>query len=791
MKGKILSAVLMAAVLLCGCENGGAANTDTEKTQAAQYSSGDMVTVSAIKAKYAEATSDNLVMPLYNVAPDEKFDFKFRYNLMEDYSGVSDFVTVHTDKKCLPESIMYTYNDYEETADGGCILTISPVGGVLENETDEADYFENDHAVWGNAAVYYIAIWYDTNAETLVKLDEPIIVPFTVKHDVPAPEVRGVVDSNGCFSLQWDPVEGADEYRVYTLTTGEQWTGDSNPAINDAETGYSDCSLLFEASTTDTYFMNFDGSGENVNRFDRSVSDKEYIIGQNYCVNGEYYVSAVIDGKESGFARAVETADLKIPYKLTDECDIMFERYTDVSELPLTLDVINIDGSITSRNVMYTFQMENTYIEGYKTPEYAFTIEGTAITGCVSMDVEDPNYEFPETVGSISATGFTEPQNNIKSVPDSDVENVSADLKDGETLVERQIEASKEYTSQGEENTAVVLSDNLAIFADSSAEEWIAVNLAGGETEISLKAFPELQIYSELEDVLNKVYYQNPYILGLYEYSYDYGEKVLNVNYVYDKSEIASRQQEIYSAADKIISEIITDDMNDSEKQLAIYEYLENNGSYDYDALENAKSNNYTKTDSADFEDSFNAYGILVKQKGVCQSYACAYKLLCSMCGLDCNVVTGYLNGSLPHAWNNVNIDGGWYQTDITNNGKSIGIPYFLYNSDTETAECTGYTEDKLYDLDSELSGYFSSSTDYEYYHANNLCASSLDEMKKILGSELDKNADVICIRYDGEMPEQSDAVKAVSEVYYGKNRENELSTLKFGMKNGFIILSN
>ena len=70
------------------------------------------------------------------------------------------------------------------------------------------------------------------------------------------------------------------------------------------------------------------------------------------------------------------------------------------------------------------------------------------------------------------------------------------------------------------------------------------------------------------------------------------------------------------------------------------------------------------KTGDDTYEYAFNTYGILVKKVGVCQSYAYAYKLLCNLAGVECNVVTGYLDGNLPHAWNAVKIDDAWYETE-------------------------------------------------------------------------------------------------------------------------------
>ena len=234
MKNRIIPLIAAAALLLGGCGNGTDKVNFTEEAAVSEggYAAADGITVSDIKAKYEDDESEGFV-PIYNAAPDEEFDFKFGFDFMEDYDTGEDYVTVHTDKRCFEESQIYAYETAVEVEDG-CIITIAPMRAVLENKSDEEEYFENDRPTWGNAAVYYIAVWYDTEADSPQKLSEPVIIPFTVKHDVPAPEVRGVVDSNGRFSLQWEPVDGAEEYRIYTLTDGDIWTGDNNHPLHAA-----------------------------------------------------------------------------------------------------------------------------------------------------------------------------------------------------------------------------------------------------------------------------------------------------------------------------------------------------------------------------------------------------------------------------------------------------------------------------------------------------------------------------------------------------------------------------
>lgn len=789
MKIKMIPLFVAAGLILSGCGNNTATENVSEETIISEgsYAAGERKTVSEIKAGYSNSDSGSELVPIYNVAPDETFDFKFGFDYMEHYDPSLEYVTVHTDKKCRDESKIYTYADAEGTSDGGCMITVSPMRAVLENNTDEEDYFENDHAIWGNAPVYYIAVWYDTEADSPQKLKKPKVIPFTVKHDVPAPEVRGVVDSQGRFSLRWEPVEGAEEYRVYVLKDSGLWTGEDNHPLYAAENGF-DFSLLYEKSVKETYFDDFDGGGGNIVVHRDRANGREYVIGQNYCVNGEYYVSAVKDGKESGFARGITTADLKLPYKPTEKSDIMYERYDDISKLPLSLDIINIDGSVTSRKVMYTFIMSDTYIDGFKVPAYEYSVEGTAISGYVGMDIDDVDFDYPETIGSITSAGFSEPKNNISSVPDADIDSGGGSSAGG-TAYERQVSATERHREKGGEAFVSPLTEGVKIFADSAEEEWLAVNLANGEENISLEAFPKLWIYDELEDVFHKVYYQNPYILGVYCFSYDYADMALEVEYVYDKGEIADMQREIAAQADNVISEIISAEMTAEEKQNAVYTYLENAAEYDYGALENAKKNDYIKTGESDYEYAFNTYGVLVKKEGVCQSYAYVYKLLCSMCGIECSVVTGYIDGSLPHAWNAVSIDGERFQTDVTNNFKNTGIPYLLYNSDIDTAEITGYTCNGLYETDANLNGYFSNNPEYEYYHANGLCASTIKEFKSVLDGEADKDGDIICIRYTEDIPEQSEIANAVAEVYYRKNREDELDFLALGISESFVLI--
>lgn len=105
--------------------------------------------------------------------------------------------------------------------------------------------------------------------------------------------------------------------------------------------------------------------------------------------------------------------------------------------------------------------------------------------------------------------------------------------------------------------------------------------------------------------------------------------------------------------ASEIVSLIITDDMSDLEKEMAINKYLCDNFVYDDATLENAEKYEFKYVDD-EFLDSFTPYGTLVNGVGVCASYAGSFKILADEAGLESIVVTGYLDGNLPHARNRV-----------------------------------------------------------------------------------------------------------------------------------------
>lgn len=120
-----------------------------------------------------------------------------------------------------------------------------------------------------------------------------------------------------------------------------------------------------------------------------------------------------------------------------------------------------------------------------------------------------------------------------------------------------------------------------------------------------------------------------------------------------DFAKIDERRKTFNQVVHSIVSKI-KPTASQYEKELAIHDYLTKTTKYDISAAENTFVNN--AMDSA-----YNSYGTLVENEGVCSGYAKAFQYLCYMVGINSNIVFGN-----AHRWNTVQIDGEWYQVDVT-----------------------------------------------------------------------------------------------------------------------------
>lgn len=784
-KQNLLLFLLIISVLLSGClgesASEGAEPVLKNRPKQADIAASDVITSSLtvldIKKKY-DSEQTNAVMPLYNVKPDETFSFSFNAPLGD--LAAEEVVSVHTDIQALPQSGMDSFVSYGEQSDSKSVIQVKPLLGALVS-SDTEDGFTG---IWGNAPIYYLRIDYDMDASVPTKLDEPVIIPFTIKSDVAVPNLKYEISPQGVYKLVWDPVKGAAEYKVYRIMEPEYGT---NGPLPGASEGYNDQFPLYVKTVKATEFDDFvgDGSG-NVS----GSEDGETVYAQNMFVGGDYYVTAVKGKKESNFSAAASTHELskRLPKEL-DNPDDLFEFET-IADLPRQVKVKFIDGTAAYRDIVYDTDRIET--GEYRDYNVYYEIKGTALKGKTLVWNADESdireLEQAQLAGDASA-GYIEVHNTLSLVPDPEVPTIISEdeTADSGDLIGMQKANTRRQIEEGNKQP-VPDPDMLReadLNADSALEEYLVRNMIDGIKSISLKAFPEAQNAETLLDVMRKVIYQNPLILGVSNYGYEYESLTLYVEYEDSQAVIRRKQREIIKEAKSIIAKTIKPGMSEEEKRKALYDYLDDNASYDDAALDSAEENDFMTVD-AKFNDSFTTYGILVNKIGVCMSYAYTYKLLSDLAGIETIVVTGAMD-EVPHAWNKVQIDGEWLNVDPTNGETNAGVPYLLYNSNDETAEQLKYVTDDDYWIDSELEQLAGLTNAHDYYVVNALEVKTLPEYRDKLEEGLLSGLSIISVRLAAELDEDA-IMEETSNVFYDLAPDKLETATMYELENYIII---
>ncbi|MDP4178245.1 MAG: cell wall-binding repeat-containing protein [Bacillota bacterium] len=214
---------------------------------------------------------------------------------------------------------------------------------------------------------------------------------------------------------------------------------------------------------------------------------------------------------------------------------------------------------------------------------------------------------------------------------------------------------------------AVQLLDTISsITANNYSDLYAALKIYIGKAQ-DLPVYINYSISpDELCNAIQNVCYNEGYAGYISSYGYQKysGNKWrIHISYKDDPSGFLTKLNAVNTSVQTIISSIIKPGMTELQKETAIHNYIVNNTSYDY-----STDPNYTEQ-----EDSFNAYGVFLKNKAVCEGYSEAMFRLLNAAGVNCQIVIGSSKKSDgsgesggSHAWNIVLINGNYYQIDST-----------------------------------------------------------------------------------------------------------------------------
>lgn len=155
-----------------------------------------------------------------------------------------------------------------------------------------------------------------------------------------------------------------------------------------------------------------------------------------------------------------------------------------------------------------------------------------------------------------------------------------------------------------------------------------------------------------------ELFYKNIY----WKWRYNENNIITQINIAYDYSskEAGQLSSQLQQRSQEILSQI-NDSMTSYEKVKTIYLWLGKNIEYDHVADNDLLSGKNSKTVS----DSQSIVGGLINQKAICAGISRSLQYLLYQIGIPCYTVDGHLNGE-SHTWNLLQIDGQWYQADLT-----------------------------------------------------------------------------------------------------------------------------
>lgn len=694
------------------------------KSKTVIIKSQDIDTIEGGDEKYMSRYTN--LNPLIGVPKDKEFILKFNSNLFEGPLTVYGYVRVFSDAACKNEVLSVDIEtDYESRTVTLKPPKVSNAPRMLKSEAGASG------RSWGGYNKYYLVIDRDMESTQYKILNKPLRMMFTVASEAEIPTLNFKVTEDGLVKLYWDKVEGATEYRIYK-----------------ASSAYDSSQLELLAKTKSTEYSDF--------------STEEYMdFSANSEFRGAYYVTSVVNGKESRISNLIDSDAFENQVPANTEYGDISSVADTLLDLPKTAKVHMTDYyTVKNYKIKWDYanlKMDKAVLFG-SSPEsgtIAYSIPGTVFKGTVWVKKVDQallNELGGKAENEITNTGVIKPKDNIKDNPPPEIKTDT-----GSTPVDIKEQLPKETPK-------------------NSLRETIETALLKNQEQVSLSKFPEAADTVYLQDLMLEIKYQNPYILNEQDYDYDYRTKTLILKYEErDLSIVSKKQEEMKAKVKQVVSDLIKPGMSDFEKEKVLHDYLVDNGTYDFKALEAGKQNNYQSAPE-EFNDSFTAYGILVKGVGVCISYAEAYKLLCEEAGLECIVVTGDMN-NIGHAWNKVKLGNMYYHVDVTNNDTDgAPPPYPIYNASDKTVSAD-FTEDKDYALDEELKKYECTDDSQDYYTKQGLTASSKQELKEKINQAL-KSGSKFYVKITNSDISRSDILEVLQEI----EDSNNLTTINPSM---------
>ena len=648
--------------------------------------------------------------PMTAVSPDHVFSFRIDQSVYWDITefsgyGLEDIFTVFTDvglTKRIPTSTTFEHDT----------LMVAP--------GQDSRYFVEGNARfsggnnWGYFSHYYLVQNFDLY--TGERLQFPLVTAFTVDRALIRPVLTVDHEIDGSFTLSWESVPNAASYYLIRI--------DFSGREHDYE-------VHVIATTTNTSWnSDVDGSHiENVNveMFGQYITSRDQQFASEMIFwwedEGAFSLGSIFGVAARGghgFSNLSFFHESKIkhdtliceaaPYAIAEIIpDLEIET---ASEIPALLPVTACSGSTINAQVI--LDIDNLWWED-ELLHVPFGFNHSNLSDYFTIIMPDfTNYREDLFMRQAEMEQiFT--QSSLLDYRYQNSKVIAFDVRSSSTLPE--------------------IHDT--VFSTSELEEFIAANMIDGAAKIDISQFhAEDRSPDTIFDLLHQIRYQNPMILQHHGLRYDYENKLIFIHYFYDPETRADIQQMIREEVSMIANEIISSDMSDVEKVIAINQYIVDHTVYDDDAYESLR---YIGPGFLleEFLHASTAGGVFLQGYAICEGLTAAFMLLTDYVGIRSIAVTGHTTKDPGrHMWNRVLIGDQWYIVDVTYNDDEHVPNSALLLADDLADEF--YFEDEFFLIDSKLKDYRAPGASiHEYYYLRGLIANDTSEALEILIQQL------------------------------------------------------
>lgn len=198
-----------------------------------------------------------------------------------------------------------------------------------------------------------------------------------------------------------------------------------------------------------------------------------------------------------------------------------------------------------------------------------------------------------------------------------------------------------------------------------------------------------------------------------------------------DEEEYKLKLQEFEEKTSEIMRKV-SECTNDFDKVHLIHDYL----------IENCK---YITGEDSLYAST--AYGCIVEKEANCEGYAKAFDYIADCAGINSILVTGVTNEGENHAWNQIKVDGVWYNADITWDDTDVygdERHIYLLCNDADFSR-THYAENTYFEPFPCLS------VESNYYIKNDLYISDMSSAERIIDRVTSESQDTVELKFADE----------------------------------------